>query len=124
MQALESDPIFLTSKTLQASLEHRRGMMVSPPDSIPILQLLLKLTKAKKVVEVGVFTGSSSFKSFVAVLCMKRSMTVVHSFYSTGYTSLGMALALPDDGRLYSLDITDEYPSIGRPPFNNLLLLV
>ena len=58
--------------TLQASLKHKRGLMVSPPDSIPILQLLLKLTNAKKVVEVGVFTGSSSLlKSFMAVICME-----------------------------------------------------
>ena len=31
--------------------------MVSPPDSIPILQMLVRLTNARRVVEVGVFTG-------------------------------------------------------------------
>ena len=41
----------------QLSLKHRRGGMCSPPDSIPILQMLVRLTNAQRVVEVGVFTG-------------------------------------------------------------------
>ena len=36
----------------------RRGMC-SPPESIPLLQMMVKLTQAKKIVEVGVFTGVS-----------------------------------------------------------------
>ena len=31
--------------------------MVSPPDSIAILQLMTKMTQAKVAIEVGVFTG-------------------------------------------------------------------
>jgi predicted O-methyltransferase YrrM len=33
-----------------------------------------------------------------------------------GYTSLGMALAMPEGGRVYALDINDEYASIGGEP--------
>lgn len=44
---------------LQESLKHSRGLMLSPPDSIAILQLLIKLTKARVAVEVGVFTGKA-----------------------------------------------------------------
>ena len=32
---------------------------------------------------------------------------------SAGYTSLGIALALPEDGRLYALDIEEEYANVG-----------
>lgn len=44
-------------KTLE--LTGRWGGMLSPPDSIAILQMLVRLTHAKRVVEVGVFTGAS-----------------------------------------------------------------
>jgi predicted O-methyltransferase YrrM len=30
-----------------------------------------------------------------------------------GYTSLGIASALPEGGRLYALDIDEEYANIG-----------
>lgn len=33
---------------------------------------------------------------------------------TAGYTSLGMALALPEGGRIYACDISDEYPAVGR----------
>lgn len=33
----------------------------------------------------------------------------------TGYTTLGMALALPDDGKVIGLDVSKEYTDIGRP---------
>jgi len=41
------------------------------------------------------------------------------------YTALGMALALPADGKLIACDITDEYPSIGAlPPRRKLVTAV
>lgn len=72
----------------RASLAHPRAAMCSPPDSVAILQQLLRLVGAHVVVEVGVFTG---------------------------YTTLGMALALPEDGRIIACDLSDEYASIGKP---------
>ena len=41
----------------QETMKHARKGMCSPPDSIPLLQMLVRLTQAKNVVEVGVFTG-------------------------------------------------------------------
>lgn len=40
-------------------MTHKRAGMCSPPDSIPLLQLLVQLLSAKKIVEVGVFTGEN-----------------------------------------------------------------
>jgi predicted O-methyltransferase YrrM len=64
----------------------RAGMQISPEQG-QFMQLLLKLIGARRVVEVGVFTG---------------------------YSSLAMALALPGDGRILACDISDEYTAIAR----------
>jgi O-methyltransferase len=53
-----------------------------------LLALLVKLTRARTVVEVGTFTG---------------------------YNSLCMARALPDHGLLITCDVTDQWPAFGRP---------
>jgi len=67
---------------------HKRALMMAPPDEANFFMLLLKSIQAKKVIEVGVYTG---------------------------YTTLALALAVPDDGKVVALDITDEYPNIGKP---------
>jgi caffeoyl-CoA O-methyltransferase len=61
--------------------------MMSRPESDAMLQLLIKLTGAKRVIEVGTFTGSGS---------------------------LAMALALPEDGRIVACDVNAEWAAIGR----------
>jgi len=143
---------------VQLSLKHRRGGMCSPPDSIPILQMLVRLTNARRVVEVGVFTGCvrthfcHQYRMYSMPLqarrdwrrtrlpirnlskrrlcfadhwrflrCVVATCTqAVHAERAIEcccrYTALGMALALPADGKLIACDITDEYPSIGTLP--------
>jgi predicted O-methyltransferase YrrM len=61
--------------------------MMSRPESDALLQLLIKLTGAKRVIEVGTFTGSGS---------------------------LAMALALPKEGRIIACDVSAEWTAIGR----------
>jgi caffeoyl-CoA O-methyltransferase len=51
------------------------------------MQVLIMISQARKVLEVGTFTG---------------------------YSSLAMALALPPDGRIVTCDINDEYTSLAR----------
>jgi predicted O-methyltransferase YrrM len=51
------------------------------------MQAILQMTGARVYVEIGVFTG---------------------------YSSLAMADALPDDGRIIALDISDEWPAMGQ----------
>lgn len=61
---------------------------VSPPDTVSLLQMLMRLVKAERVLEIGVFTG---------------------------FTALGMALALPAHGRLVACELEEKWTRIGRP---------
>jgi len=58
------------------------------PEQGQLLGFLIELTGARRVLEVGTFTG---------------------------YGTLWMALALPAGGRIVTCDLADDFPSIGRP---------
>ena len=63
------------------------GIMQVSPDQGQFMAMLVRLTGARRVLEVGTFTG---------------------------YSSLAMALALPDDGTIHACDVSDEYTSVAR----------
>lgn len=63
------------------------GSMQIGPGQGQFLALLLKLIGARRVLEIGTFTG---------------------------YSALWMALALPEDGKLVACDVSEAYTSIGR----------
>lgn len=110
----------------QKSKGVEKSSMCSPPDSIPVLQMFLRLVHAKRAIEVGVYTGTyGPFKGkslaaglFTRSLQEKCKYSVsyrgLECCVCTGFVTLGLALALPDDGRVIACDITDEYPSVGR----------
>ena len=64
-----------------------QAQMQIGPDQGQFLQMLVQLIQAKKTLEVGVFTG---------------------------YSSLWVALGLPDNGRVVACDVSEEYTSIAR----------
>lgn len=68
-----------------ARLPERR--MQTAPEEAQFLGLLVELIGAKRVLEVGTFTG---------------------------YSALAMALALPKDGRLVACDISESFTAIAR----------
>src|SRR4029450_4209456 len=65
------------------------GMMVGPLEGA-LLKLLVRLTAAKRVLEIGMFTG---------------------------YSALAMAEALPEDGRLITCDVNVETTAIAKRSF-------
>src|SRR5437763_1465558 len=66
---------------------HPRAEMQIPAEEGQLLQLLVKLIGARRAIEIGVFTG---------------------------YSSLAIARALPEEGRLIACDVSDEYTSVAR----------
>ncbi len=70
----------------QETAQHPYGHMQISPDQGQFMALLVKLMGAKKILEIGTFTG---------------------------YSALWMALALPDDGTLITCDIREEAREYG-----------
>ena len=74
-------------KLREETASHPMATMQIPPEHGQFLALLMQLTGARRTLEVGVFTG---------------------------YSSLAVALALPDDGKILACDVSGEYTSVAR----------
>ncbi|MEM6435434.1 MAG: class I SAM-dependent methyltransferase [Cyanobacteria bacterium P01_D01_bin.115] len=80
------EPTILT-QLRQETAQHPDGGMQIAPEQGQFMALLLRLMGAKKVLEIGPFTG---------------------------YSTLWMALALPPDGTLTACDVSEDYTEIAR----------
>jgi caffeoyl-CoA O-methyltransferase len=78
-------PIMRELREETAKMPHA-GMQTGA-DQVQFLQLLVRLVGARRCIEVGVFTG---------------------------YSALGVALALPEDGRIVACDVSEEYTSVAK----------
>lgn len=83
--SLREHPVLADVRARTAGMP-RAGMQVSPEQG-QFLALLVGLTGARRIVEVGTFTG---------------------------YSSTAMALALPDDGHLTACDLSEEWTALAR----------
>lgn len=80
------EPGFLARLRAETAVLPEAGMQIGV-DQAALLGLLLRLIGARKVIEIGTFTGLSA---------------------------LVMALALPSDGRVITCDISSEWTAVGR----------
>lgn len=80
------EPEILARLRRETDSHPRAGMQISP-DQGQLLTLLVELLGARRIVEVGTFTG---------------------------YSSLAMAMALPGDGEMVCCDVSEEYTSVAR----------
>ncbi len=80
------EPPLLARLRRETASEPKSRMQISPEQG-QFMQLLVRLLGAKRCLEVGVFTG---------------------------YSSLCVALALPDDGRLLACDVDEQWTSVAR----------
>jgi predicted O-methyltransferase YrrM len=67
--------------------EHPAAAMQIAPEQGQFMALLVKLTGARRCLEVGVFTG---------------------------YSSLAVAAALPEEGHIVACDVSEEYTAVAR----------
>jgi caffeoyl-CoA O-methyltransferase len=71
----------------EETASHPRANLQIPPEHGQFLSLLIQLMGAQRTIEVGVFTG---------------------------YSSLAVALALPEHGRIIACDINEEFTAVAR----------
>ena len=83
--SLREDPRLAALRAETAS--HPNVNMQIAPEQGQFMQMLVRLTGARRAIEVGVFTG---------------------------YSSLAVVLAMPKDGRLLALDVSEEYTAVAR----------
>ncbi|HEX4764365.1 MAG TPA: class I SAM-dependent methyltransferase [Usitatibacter sp.] len=83
--SVREHPVLALLRAETAKLPHA-GMQIGA-DQGQFMALLAKLIGARRCIEVGVFTG---------------------------YSSLAVALALPDDGRIIACDVSEEWTAIAR----------
>jgi len=77
----------LLTRLRQETASHPRARMQISPEQGQFMQLLVKLSGARRCIEVGVFTG---------------------------YSSLAVALALPADGYILACDVSEEFTAVAR----------
>jgi predicted O-methyltransferase YrrM len=83
--SVREHPVLAELRAETAKLPHA-GMQIGP-DQGQFMALMARLIGARRCIEVGVFTG---------------------------YSSLAVALALPDDGRIVACDVSEEWTAIAR----------
>jgi predicted O-methyltransferase YrrM len=83
--SLREDPALVALRAETAS--HPKVNMQIAPEQGQFMQMLVRLTGAKRAIEVGVFTG---------------------------YSSLAVMLAMPKDARLLALDVSPAFTAVAR----------
>ena len=80
------EPVVLRELREETQKLSNSGMQISPEQG-QLMAMLVKLVNARKIVEIGTFTG---------------------------YSSTVMALAMPEDSQLIAFDISEEYTRTAR----------
>merc|ERR1712066_174906 len=80
-------PISVQQKLQQETLKLSNGRMLGAPEVLALNTLLVQSLAAKKVLDIGVFTGASS---------------------------LAAALALPKDGEVIACDVSDTHSELAK----------
>jgi len=86
LQVSLREPPILQRLRAETAKHPKHGMQISPEQG-QFMRLLVRMLGASRCLEIGVFTG---------------------------YSSLSVALALPDDGHITACDVSEEYTAVAR----------
>lgn len=102
----------MSNRTLALTDDIHRYLVEATLREPPLLARLRAETHALPMARMQIAPEQGQFMGLLVELCAARRVLEVGVF--TGYSSLAMALALPDDGRLVACDVSDEWTSIAR----------
>ena len=102
----------MTNKTLGLPDDVHAYVLASGVREPDVLRRLRAETATMPMAQMQIAPEQGAFMGWLVEALGVRRAIELGTF--TGYSSLAMALAMPDDGRIVCLDVSDEYTSVAR----------
>jgi predicted O-methyltransferase YrrM len=102
----------MTTRTLSVTDDIHRYLVEHSVREHPLLAKLRQVTASMPNAQMQIGPEQGQFMALLARLIGARRCIEVGVF--TGYSSLAVALALPEDGRIVACDVSEEWTTIAR----------
>jgi caffeoyl-CoA O-methyltransferase len=102
----------MTDRRLTITNEIYRYILEHSVREPPVLARLRKVTAAMPEAQMQIGPEQGQFMALLARLVGARRCIEIGVF--TGYSSIAVALALPDDGRIVACDVSEQYTAVAR----------
>ena len=102
----------MTTRTLSVTPDIHRYLVEHSVHEHPLLSKLREVTSSMPNAQMQIGPEQGQFMALLARLLGARRCIEVGVF--TGYSSLAVALALPEEGRIVACDVSEEWTSIAR----------
>ncbi len=103
----------MTNRTLLVTQDVYDYALAVSPQEPGVLARLREATAAVPHSEMQIGPDQGRVMAFLVKLIGARRCIEIGTY--TGYSTLAVALALPEDGRLIACDVKAEWPEVGRP---------
>ncbi|MCG8427332.1 MAG: class I SAM-dependent methyltransferase [Chromatiales bacterium] len=103
----------MTNRTLTLDDRLYHYLIAHSVRETPLMEELRKVTQRQEMARMQIAPEQGQFMALLVELMGARRIIEVGTF--TGYSALCMAQVLPEDGELICCDISEEWTDIGRP---------